>query len=412
MKFYKTITGRALMLLLSVVLINPLFAQEGSEPEEEGSIKGDYLTSDWGGARQKMVDNGVNFELVYTAEGNYNFTGGIATGFAYLGNLDITLGFDMEKLVGWTGGEFFFYGLSNHGSMPLTELVGDAQVSSNIEAGENYIKLYEAWFQQSLFGGKVALLLGLHDLNSEFYANDAAGLFFNSSQGIGGEAAQTGSNGPSIFPATAPAIRLMVAPTDELYISFATYNAIAGNPDNVGATYADFTFAEGVLMIGELGYYKEGSMKLAAGGWGYSMQLPDLVTGADKTPFGIYAIAEKTFGEYFSLFVRWGMANQEVYEISMNIAEGFALSGALWGRDDDQLGLAATTVTLGSGIQTAAKAAGLTLDQAETSIELTYRLQVTPWFGVQPDFQYILNPGFDSSLNDAFVGSLRVDLSF
>jgi porin len=30
---------------------------------------------------------------------------------------------------------------------------------------------------------------------------------------------------------------------------------------------------------------------------------------------------------------------------------------------------------------------------SETFIEVTYQAQVTPWLQVQPDFQYVFNPG-------------------
>jgi porin len=49
--------------------------------------------------------------------------------------------------------------------------------------------------------------IGLYDLNSEFDVIEAAALFLNPSHGIGPDFAQSGRNGPSIFPVTSLAIR-------------------------------------------------------------------------------------------------------------------------------------------------------------------------------------------------------------
>jgi carbohydrate-selective porin OprB len=44
-------------------------------------------------------------------------------------------------------------------------------------------------------------------------------------------------------------------------------------------------------------------------------------------------------------------------------------------------------------------------------IEGFYKLQVTPWFNVQPDIQGIIHPG-GAGLRNACVTTLRVELDF
>jgi porin len=44
-------------------------------------------------------------------------------------------------------------------------------------------------------------------------------------------------------------------------------------------------------------------------------------------------------------------------------------------------------------------------------IEVTYRRALLPWLTVQPDIQYILNPGADRSLRDAVVFGLRIEFA-
>ncbi len=84
--------------------------------------------------------------------------------------------------------------------------VGDLQTVSNIEADDG-TRLLEAWVEVPLTANS-SVLIGRYDLNSEFDAIEAGGLFLSSSQGIGPDISQTGAAGPSIFPRTAFGIRL------------------------------------------------------------------------------------------------------------------------------------------------------------------------------------------------------------
>jgi porin len=45
-------------------------------------------------------------------------------------------------------------------------------------------------------------------------------------------------------------------------------------------------------------------------------------------------------------------------------------------------------------------------------IEFTYQARITPWLVVQPDLQYIINPGGTTDLNNALVIGGRASLTF
>jgi porin len=85
--------------------------------------------------------------------------------------------------------------------------------------------------------------------------------------------------------------------------------------------------------------------------------------------------------------------------ISFSVNAGIALKAPLPGRDNDSLGI-------GFGVaQVSSSAAALDRDTAffsgspfpvrgsETFIEVTYQIQATGWWQLQPDFQYVFNPG-------------------
>jgi porin len=49
---------------------------------------------------------------------------------------------------------------------------------------------------------------------------------------------------------------------------------------------------------------------------------------------------------------------------------------------------------------------------AEMVIEFTYQAQITPWLTIQPDLQYVINPGGANDLNNALVVGGRAAFTF
>jgi porin len=74
------------------------------------------------------------------------------------------------------------------------------------------------------------------------------------------------------------------------------------------------------------------------------------------------------------------------------------------------LGVAAAVA--GDEFEEASEAEGTPLNGAEVAIELTYRMQLTPWLAVQPDIQYIVDPGFDEDVGNALALGTRVEVAF
>jgi porin len=48
----------------------------------------------------------------------------------------------------------------------------------------------------------------------------------------------------------------------------------------------------------------------------------------------------------------------------------------------------------------------------EAVLELTYRAQITPWFTLQPDVQWVIRPGATGVIDDALVLGLRANVAF
>ncbi len=405
------------------------------------------LTGDWGGLRTRLENNGIKVDAVYTGEVFSNVSRGIRRKSEYLGSGDVILTLNAEKLIGWQGATWFFYGLGNHGGNP-SDNAGDAQGVSNIAAFDTW-KLYEAWVQQNLFDNRLSLLFGLYDLNSEFVVIQSEQVFINSSHGIDPTFSLSGRNGPSIFSTTSAALRVKVKPVPWFYLQTGVFDGVPGNPNNPRGTQIIFAKDDGALIVAEATYIMlspsqtltesehrrrrrigrlaapEYDGKFALGGWYYTAKFDDLVevnaagnlirrTGSS----GVYGLIEKTVyrekqdaAQGLTLFARVGAADTRVNRFGFYTGSGINYTGLIPSRSQDELGFAVAAARNGKPFSKAASNAGTPIERWEVNLELTYRAQITPWLAMQPDMQYIINPGTNPALKNALVIGMRFEVS-
>jgi porin len=367
----------------------------------------------------------VDLSVVYTADIWRNARGGLRKGWRYLDNLDVTLTVDAERALGWDGATLFLYGLYNNGESLTGDLVGDFQVASNIDAGVQAVRLYEAWIEQRLADERLSLKAGLYDLNSEFDTTGSGGLFINSSHGVGSDFSQSGENGPSIFPATSLAFRAEYRLAENWLVRAAALDGVPGDPERPRRTAVKFGEGDGALLIAELNYFDERT-KLGVGAWRYTAGFEDILAteaaGASidgRGNDGLYMLAERKItteaadgDQGLSGWVRLGFADARFNPVQRYLGGGLVYSGALPGRDEDQLGLAFGWVKFGEPYRRASGLAGEPLSEGELNIELTYRAPVAPWLTLQPDVQYVVDPGGVRGRRDAVVLGLRTEIGF
>jgi len=302
----------------------------------------------------------------------------------------------------------------------MTEIVGDVQTSSNIEAYRT-VKLYEAWYEHKLINDRVSILAGLHDFNSEFDVLEYASLFINSSFGISPDISQVG---PSIFSTTSLGVRLKVQPTETSYLMTALYDGVPGDPAHPSRTAINlkeedgiFTAVEAGLSAGQPGGKEY--FKIGAGAWLLTAEVENFAGQQNDENHGFYFIAEKTLfaengeGQGLGGFVQLGWADDKWNQIARYWGAGLNYTGLIPGRDKDSIGLAVACSRNGDKFMAYSKNVELVpVDHTETAIELTYRAELRPWLIIQPDFQYIINPGMDQSLKNAFQIGSRVEIAF
>ncbi len=307
------------------------------------------------------------------------------------------------------------------GQTPNADL-GTLEGIDNNEAPDRRLRLFEAWVQQAFPDDRGSVKLGLIDLNSEFYVNAAAGTLIAPQFGIGSELAATGPGGPSTFPQTGLAIRAIFKPTKETYVQAGAYNAAVGDPGDHGGV--DTSFDQGVIEIVEGGWSMDGKGKLALGAWQYSKKQDELFSvnglGAPlrHNSSGAYVLAERVLidggdkGPTFTGFVRGGVSDGDTGPFKGAWQLGGLLEHPFASRPDAQFSFAVDQALLGDQFRKASAAGGVPLTGAETHFEATYAVALTKHVIVQPDVQYILNPGGDKAAKDELVFLLRFKGSF
>lgn len=391
--------------------------EASTKNEAAPNYKEENLTGDWKGNRQKLSDAGLDISLVYTYDVLSNVAGGSKRAAQSLDNADLIFSIDGEKLYNVKGSKISLYFLNNDGGKPNANDVGSVQGVDNIEVNANTAKLFEAWIEQNFADDKYSVRAGLYNLNSEFYVTEASALFLNPTYGTGTELAQSGRNGPSVFPNASLALRGKWQPTKEFYIQAAALDGVPGDPGNRQGTHVQFNNGDGALYVAQTGY-EFSFAKIAVGVWHYSSKSDDLIdVGSEGSAVthrneGAYAMIEKEFSEKISGFGRFGIANRDVNRSDFAWSAGVNVKKVIPGRDDGIFGLAASGIHNSSKYKRSQIAADSAVDAAETQFELTYSDKVMPWLTVQPDLQYTMNPGTNPQFDDSWLFGFRTKVSF
>jgi porin len=251
----------------------------------------------------------------------------------------------------------------------------------------------------------------MYDLNSEFDAMDAAGVFLNSSQGIGAEYAQSGRNGPSIFPVTSLAGRLQLRFGKTALLRYALLDGVPGDPDDPIDSGIELGGEDGLLHALEYEVSLSERLRFTLGGWLYSAEF-ERVDGAgppEDGNGGVYSSLEWKIaghggdGAAIDAYFRYGVANEDLNPARSYFGAGIVATGLSARRPEDKLGLAVASVHFGKPYRATAG-----FETHETVIELTYRAPLNDWITIQPDVQYVRNPGGDPLIEDSLVVGLRV----
>ena len=420
--------------------------------------EGSNLLGDLGGLRPAMDDRGISLNLSETSEILGNPTGGRAQGVIYEGLTQLGLGVDLAKTIGLPGGSLNITAFQIHGRGLSANYLQNLNTTSGIEA-DRATRLFEFWYQQAFLDGKIDLRIGQEAADQEFIISQYAGLFVNASFGWPTLAAVNLPSGGAAYPLATPAVRLRLKPSDVVTALVAVYNGNpagngGGDPQHRDASGTSFATADGAFAIGEVQFrvdQGDGGTGLPGvykfGAWYETDQLPNPFYDAGGVPpdgplpgepalrhndWSLYAVADQLVwsppgspkGAGVGVFARIMGAPDDRSVVDFFIDGGIDYQNP-FGRDGDTVGVGVGWARIGGAVRAgeaafAAQSGGsFGVRTSETVIELTYQTQLFGWCVVQPDFQYIVNPGGGilaptgtRLLGDAAVVGVRTVITF
>lgn len=353
-------------------------------------------------------------------------SGGASDTF-YLNNLDAKFTLAGQDGLGIPDSTVFLYLLSNHGGDP-NNLANTFQGVDSFEAPVSDTKVIELWYEQSF--GRLSVRAGLSDLNTEFYVTDASGLFVQPSFGIGPEIAQTGLNGPSLFPYTSVGVRVAWHNLNGSYIQSILLDGVPGDLNRPKGTRVRFDDGDGTLWVSEAGWQRANEdtgatrSKFGVGLWRYSVRRDDLTdveldgNAKARVDAGYYFLLQHSLAQReatplsgSTLFFRYGHANPDINVIEHGWQAGMTINGPFASRPEDVFGFGIAAAHLGDKFRQVSAAAGQPVADSEFAVELTYRVHVMPMVSVQPGVQWVTYRG-ESPQTDAVVTSLRFEADF
>lgn len=402
------------------------------------------LTGDWGGLRDKLHDDGADFYAQYTGEALGNpYGGNYGQGAVYESLLETRLSFDFEKMTGgaWKGATFRVSSYWTEGPSLTQKDVGDISTISNIDAYDT-VRLEDLWLQQNFFDNKISLEAGQIAADSEFFISPSGLLFLNGTFGaLPLITYDFEPYDPPIYPLTTTGARLKVQPFDSFYFMTAIYNGNAGTQqENNHGTRFGFSAQEGLLSFSELGFLlnqgkndKDLPGTYLLGGW---VDTANFTTFSSQAAFangtgqlqssgigyGIYGVADQTVwrsepdasgcSRSLNLFLRAGGAPSRSSMVGFDIDGGLNFTGLIPGRKSDVAGLGLSRSLISSDYSNFSQATGGPAFTYESVVEATYQLNLSPWWQLQPDIQYIFSAGAHANSPDALVLGLRSTITF
>jgi porin len=411
--------------------------------------RSNLLLGDMWGVRPWLSQYGMSFALQETSEVLGNLTGGSRQGAEYDGLTQMALQLDTKRAFGWYGGLFNVSALQYHGRSLSADNLDTLQTASGIEA-DRATRLWELWYDQKMLPeDRLSVRIGQQSLDQEFMVSQNALLFVNTMFGWPMVPSADLPGGGPAYPLSAPGVRFKWRPVGPVTLLAGVFNGAPASNTNgdaqmINPSGTQFPLNGGALAIAELQYsypalgsmiYANESAPLSRtyklGIWYDTESFADLrydntglslanpastgIAQSHRGNYSIYAVADQMVWQdpeeadrTINLFFR-GMGTPQVNRnlVDFSLNAGLTFKEPFLHRDDDTFGIGLGWAKIsprqaGFDADTQLYSGNYTPRQmSETFIEATYQYAVTPWLQVQPDIQYVFNPGGGVANNGA-----------
>jgi porin len=399
-----------------------------------------WLLGDWTGARTRLKDAGVDFQLSYVGEVAGNASGGIRRDAAYADQWAIGATLDLGRLGALPGGTVQITVTDRNGR----NLSEDAGLGTLQEVQEIYgrgqtARLTRFWYNQTFADGVAEWKIGRMPFSEDFsaFSCDFQNLTF-----CGTPAGNVAPGYMFNWPISQWASRWKINIAGFGYLQSAVFDQ---NPKYLGLQQAllpaFFAGSTGVLIPAELAWLPsfgglQGSYKI--GGWYDTSSAVDAVSDVNGLPAAVtgspLAHHRGRYGAYvnflqritrssaaqgaLSVFFNATLIDRRTSFIDAQVAGGLVYTGPFRSRSADDVGLAVGTTHVNSRIawsemlQNLAGLSPLPVQTGEYVAEAYYTYRPRNGLEVRPNVQYVVHPGGTSLNKNALVIGLKTVANF
>lgn len=422
-----------------------LQASEEAAVLPAGFDPANYATGNWWGYRERLLDEGVEVFAFYSSIFSGNVSGGLDPGNAtYVHDVWVGLKFDLEKLIGWQGGQFVVSGIDRTGGDLTRNYIGSIYSTQQMVGGQRPF-LYQLYLQQKLFSKQLTVKLGRFGASDDFNTSPLYGYSLNN--GINGNIRNVLFDTRfSAYPFATWAGALLLEPnTSGLRAKLGIFQTSEGmfEKEDNGLNFG-IGSRDGYTLIGQFGWAPEffkkpipaepGEGKAAVSsklsgmpghywiGGTYSKWdlYPRFGGGFEDHSYGFYAHADQMVyqeapgsDEGLIAWVASGYyPQQEISIVPFQINIGLNYQGLIPGRGKDRTMLHFIYGELSRDYARSVRVPGGGFPKSEKVVEFAHRFQITPWSYFQPDIQWVIDPGGTGDIPDAVVIGAQMGLTF
>jgi porin len=457
---FKAAAGGAALLAACAGAAPGAFADE-EKTSKDGIPNPSIATSfpdkmDPNGVRAALAEKGITYGINYIGEVLGN-TGGLKQGAIYDGIFEGILNADLEKIWGLKGLTFYINVYQIHGAGLTEKNLDNLFVVSSIEALPT-TRLHKLYLEQKL-NDETSVRFGQIAADTEFFISTNSANFINSTFGWPENLAVDLPSGGPGYPLATPGVRVRYEPDKNFTFLAAIFDGDpAGpglnNPQDRDRYGLNFRVSDPPLLMQEVQYnYNQdkkdtglpGTIKLGA--WEHLGSFNDLRFDRVGVPVAISGLPGASLSGNFGLY---GIIDQQIYRLPGGEADkgvnlfarasaspsdrnlvdfyadgGFVFTGFTPQRPDDNFGIAFAYANISNQARAFDRDVGivealtLPVRSYEAMIEAYYKFQIVPGLVVQPDFQYIWNPGGGgllqpngSKVENAAIGGIRVSVNY
>lgn len=397
------------------------------------------MTGDWQDTRTELYDKGVKFDSSYVCDILGNVTGGYHQGARYDHSVGWDVNIDLEKFVGAEGTQFHISGLWRAGQNLSKATIGNDLVTSSIYGHEQF-RFYALYLEKLFLDKRLSIKAGRIAAGDDFAASPLYWTFV--SNAVDGCPISVPINlFFTVYPTATWGARAKINITEDIYTLSGIYDGDKGveRDSMYGLDFslrlkAGLAFAQEIAYVpntaegskGLPGHYKAGiyyngatCRDLYADTNGSSASITGLPKKKHIGNYNIYFHADQmifreegTKDEGLTVLLSSTLGPSSINKFPFFIMSGLIYKGLVPDRPDDVTAFECVYAKYSGDLKKSEEDSGNLGQKYEMMIEFTHKIMVTKWMYLQPDTQYIINPGGRDNIKDAFVIGTRFGVIF